>query len=94
MQSVSVMGVVPSPRNGIGRSFFEKREPSFVPGIEGSGKVLLIRCAEHCGELFEFNAGNQFGVVCEIPGNDLLLMEMANLDGDITEDLFHTRPAV
>jgi len=88
------MGVVPSPRNGIGRSFFEKRGPSFVPGVEGSGKVLLIRCAEHCGELFEFNAGNQFGVVCEIPCNDLLLMEMAHLDGDIAEDLSHTGPAV
>ncbi len=63
-------------------------------GIKGGGKVLLIRCAEHCGELFEFNAGNQFGVVCEIPCNDLLLMEMAHLDGDITEDLSHAGPAV
>jgi len=88
------MGVVPSPRNGIGRSLPEEGKPFVMPGIKSNGKLLLVRCTEHCGKLFQLNTGNQFRVVREIPRHDLLLVEVTHLDGDVRKELSHARSAV
>lgn len=65
-----------------------------MPHIKGNGKILLIRFTEGCCKFFQRNAGFQFRVVREVAGNDLLLMEVAHLDGDISKELPHPRPSV
>jgi len=65
-----------------------------MPGIKGNGKILLVRFAEYCDELFQCNAGLQLGVVREITGDDLFLMKVTHLDRNIRKELSHPRPAV
>ena len=88
------MGVMPSSRELVSRSLLEEGRPSCMPGIKGSGKILLICFAEECGELFQFNTGLEFRIVRQIPCNDLFLMEVAHLDGDIRKQLSYSRSAI
>jgi len=89
-----LMGIVPSSRCRINGSFSEKQGPSVMPGIKGSGKILLMCFAEHCGKFFQFNAGLELRVVCQIPCHDLFLVEVAHLDGDVGEELSYSRSTV
>lgn len=88
------MGIVPSSCCRIGRFFPDEGGPCVMPSIEGGGKIALIRFAESCGELFQFNTCFQLGVVRQVPGNDLFLVEVTHLDGDIGEKLSYPRFAV
>ena len=58
-----------------------------MPGIKGRGKRLSFVSQRCCSEHFQFNACLKLRVVRQITGNDLLLMEVAHLDGYIDKDL-------
>lgn len=93
-RSEPFMGVVPSSRERIGCSLLEEGRPSCMPGIKGSGKILLIRFTEGREEFFQFNTGLEFRIVRQIPRNDLFLVEVTHLDGDVTKELSHARSAI
>lgn len=65
-----------------------------MPGIKGSGKIMLSGLTQGCGNLFEFNTCFELGVVRKIAGDDLLLVEMAHLDGYIGKELSYPRSAI
>lgn len=58
------------------------------------GEVLPCCLTENRDELFQLNTGLQLGVVREIAGDDLFLVEVAHLGGDVGEELSHAGPAI
>jgi len=65
-----------------------------VPSIKGRDKTVLVSLTEVFGKPFQFNARFRFRIICQVTGNDLLLMKMIHLDRDITKDLPDSRSAV
>ena len=59
--------------------------------MNGADKIIFIGFAESFGKLFQLNTSLQLRVVCQIAGNNLLLMKMAHLDGYIAKDLSYSR---
>ena len=58
-----------------------------MPGIQSGNKAFLAGHTEVFCKHFQFPACLELRVSRQITGDDLLLMEVAHLDGDIAKDL-------
>jgi len=85
---------MPSSRNGIGGPLSHERRPAIVPYIKGGCKINLVPLRETRGNPLQLDASLEPRVVCQIAGDDLFLVEVAHLDGDVGEELSYAGPAV
>jgi len=65
-----------------------------MPGIQSGNKAFLAGYTEVFCKHFQFPACLEHRVSRQITGDDLLLMEVAHLDGDIAKDLFDPRSSI
>lgn len=65
-----------------------------MPGVKTGSKGNFIRLTEQCDKLFQFDSGLKLGVIREITGYDLFLVEVTHLDRNIEEELPDAWPAI
>ena len=66
-------------------AFIEEVMPAILPSLEGKGEIDFFHARKGVGQMPELSGCRKFWVSCEVAPDDGNLMELAHLNGDVSE---------